>query len=214
MEKSIESIWKEGFLKSDALVAPRINDLYNRKSKNIVNRIKQMMSYNIIVIVLLSFVMLIWWYITDAVYTGVFIFLLFNSFALGLKLKMNRIKDIDTGLSTYQYLRSFHSWLKTTLLNNAGIMRFFYPLIFLAGIATIWFSGNNENKLQAAFLKHYPAASTIVGIPVIIVIAVVAVVLLITFFGGKIYKWDMKLVYGRVFKKLEEIIADIEQLKD
>ena len=28
MEKSIESIWKEGFLKSDALVAPKLNDLY------------------------------------------------------------------------------------------------------------------------------------------------------------------------------------------
>ena len=31
MEKSIESIWKQGFLNSDALVAPKLNNLYNQK---------------------------------------------------------------------------------------------------------------------------------------------------------------------------------------
>ena len=30
---TIESIWKEGFLKSDDLVAPRVNDIYNKKFK-------------------------------------------------------------------------------------------------------------------------------------------------------------------------------------
>jgi hypothetical protein len=32
-------------------------------------------------------------------------------------------------------------------------------------------------------------------------------------FGGSIYKWDVDLVYGRVFKKLDEIIADMEELR-
>jgi hypothetical protein len=32
-------------------------------------------------------------------------------------------------------------------------------------------------------------------------------------FGGKIYTWDVNLVYGRVFQKLDELIADIEELK-
>jgi hypothetical protein len=30
MEKSIETIWKEGFLKNDALIAPKINNLYTQ----------------------------------------------------------------------------------------------------------------------------------------------------------------------------------------
>jgi hypothetical protein len=41
-----------------------------------------------------------------------------------------------------------------------------------------------------------------------------AIAVLIYVFGGKIYKWDVNLVYGRVFKKLEELIADIEELKE
>jgi len=40
MEKSIETIWKEGFLESDALVAPKLNDLYNQKSIHIVDKFK------------------------------------------------------------------------------------------------------------------------------------------------------------------------------
>ena len=31
MTKSIETMWKEGFVKEEQLIAPKINDLYNRK---------------------------------------------------------------------------------------------------------------------------------------------------------------------------------------
>ena len=33
MEKTIEAVWKEGFVDDDALVAPKLNDLYNHKVK-------------------------------------------------------------------------------------------------------------------------------------------------------------------------------------
>lgn len=34
----IEATWREGFLNPDALVAPKVNDLYTRKSRHIVDR--------------------------------------------------------------------------------------------------------------------------------------------------------------------------------
>ena len=51
MEKSIESIWKEGFLKSDALVAPKLNDLYNQKSEHVVDKVNRLYTINLIVII-------------------------------------------------------------------------------------------------------------------------------------------------------------------
>lgn len=51
MEKSIETIWREGFLKSDALVAPKLNELYNQKSIHIVDKFKSMYRINLIAIV-------------------------------------------------------------------------------------------------------------------------------------------------------------------
>ena len=41
MGKSIETIWKEGFLKNDALLAPKLNNLYNQKSKHLIEKIKK-----------------------------------------------------------------------------------------------------------------------------------------------------------------------------
>jgi hypothetical protein len=59
MEKSIENIWKEGFLKSDALVAPKINNLYNQKSKHLTAKFERMFKINLIAIVVFSAVFII-----------------------------------------------------------------------------------------------------------------------------------------------------------
>jgi hypothetical protein len=37
---------------------------------------------------------------------------------------------------------------------------------------------------------------------------------LLAYFGGTIYEWDLNIVYGRVLKKLNEIIADMEELRN
>ena len=58
MEKSIETIWKEGFLKSDALVAPKVNDLYNQKSNHIIDKFKRMYEINLVAIVAFAFILL------------------------------------------------------------------------------------------------------------------------------------------------------------
>ena len=47
MEKSIETIWNKGFLDSDTLVVPKLNNLYNKKSKTITDKLKRMMKINI-----------------------------------------------------------------------------------------------------------------------------------------------------------------------
>jgi len=57
MEKSIENIWKEGFLKNDALVVPKINNLYDQKSIHIIDKFKRMFKINLIAIVFFAFAM-------------------------------------------------------------------------------------------------------------------------------------------------------------
>ena len=59
MEKSIETIWKEGFLNNDALLAPQVNNLYHKKSNHIVDKFKRMFKFNLIAILIGSFALLI-----------------------------------------------------------------------------------------------------------------------------------------------------------
>lgn len=52
MRKTIEAMWREEFLNQGSLVAPKVNDLYARKSRHIVDRIQRMQRINEIAIVI------------------------------------------------------------------------------------------------------------------------------------------------------------------
>ena len=70
MTKSIETIWKSGFVEEDALLAPQINNLYERKSIHTIDRFKRMFKINLIAIVIGSFVPLIWAWVSGIPITG------------------------------------------------------------------------------------------------------------------------------------------------
>ncbi len=82
MGRSIEAIWKKGFLDSDSLVAPKVNDLYNQKSKTIIDKFKRMMKVNIYVIMVFAFLNWCLYSVLGTRYTGVFILFLFMGVCL------------------------------------------------------------------------------------------------------------------------------------
>ena len=211
MEKSIENIWKEGFLKSDALVAPKINKLYNQKSIHIIDKFKRMMKVNIYVILVFAFLNLGLYAALGTPIAGIFIFsLLMGVCWISIK-RAKTMKNIDTNLSSYDYIKSFNSWLKMAISNNIKVMRFFYPLIFLAALMPIVHALKSGEVTNEAILNS--GFHLIYGIPTFMWIIALVIAVLFYVFGGKIYIWDVNLVYGSVFKKLDELIADIEELK-
>lgn len=206
MEKSIETIWKEGFLKRDALVAPKINNLYHKKSKHIIDKFKRMYKINLVALIVFSLATLVYYFFLGIPYLGAFIFLLFNVYVIVGKKQLNTLEKIDKNANCYQFLKSFDNWMKGVISYNARIARFFYPLIFLATFATLW-SANSIN------ITNDPDTYLVIGIPIFWMIGAILVACLMAFFGEQIYKWDFNLVYGRVLKKLDKIIADMEELR-
>ncbi len=211
MEKSIENIWKEGFLKSDVLVAPKINKLYNQKSIHIIDKFKRMMKVNIYVILVFAFLNLGLYAALGTPIAGGFIFLLLMGVCWISIKQAKTMKNIDTNLSSYDYVKSFNSWLKMAISNNIKVMRFFYPLIFLAALMPITHALKAREVTNEAILNS--GFHLVYGIPTFAWILALGFAVLIYVFGGRIYQWDLNLVYGRVFRKLEELIADIEELK-
>jgi hypothetical protein len=65
------------------------------------------------------------------------------------------------------------------------------------------------NKL----VLNYPGIDLIFGVPLFLIIGVVLMMALLSYFGARIYIWDLKVVYGGVLRKLNEIIADMEELR-
>jgi hypothetical protein len=217
MERSIENIWKEGFLKSDALVAPKVNNLYNQKSIHIIDRFKRMFKINLIAIVAFSFVFLIVSFFVGIPITGAIFFVTLSVLVFSNKKLLNDLEKIDLGVSSYQYLKAFNQWKNKQIAINKKMSRFLYPIIFISMILGFWFKDAEGmplgERLVGEILIGFPDIYLIYGIPLIGIIISLLILVLLVFFGGRIYKWDLNIVYGRVFKKLEELMTDIESLR-
>ena len=217
MEKSIENIWKEGFLKSDALVAPKINNLYNQKSIHIIDKFKRMFKINLIAIVVFSFVFLVVSFFVGIPLTGAIFFITLMVLVIINKRLLNGLEHIDKGVSSYQYLKAFNQWINEQVSVNKKISTFLYPIIFMSMIVGFWFKDAEGmplgKRLVNEILIGFPDVYLVYGIPLIGIVIVFLILGLLAFFGGRIYQWDLNLVYGRVFKKLKELMADIESLR-
>ncbi len=213
MEKSIETIWKEGFLESEALVVPKINDLYNRKSKQLIAKMKRMFKVNITAMVILSVILPLLHYFIDATWQGVAASIMLLTLAWYSKRQMKGIKSLNQGVNSYEYLKTFDQWLKNALSRNEKITRFSYPLSFLIALSTLWSAWNNQEELTTKIAQKFPDLTFIGNVPLVLLIVAGIGTLLMFYFSGNIYRWDIRLVYGRVLDKLEETISEMEKLR-
>jgi hypothetical protein len=62
-------------------------------------------------------------------------------------------------------------------------------------------------------VSKFPSSLLIYGFPILLVIPFIVIIGILAFFGGKIGKWDINLVYGRIIKRLEMLLSDMEELR-
>jgi hypothetical protein len=213
MEKSIETIWKEGFLNEKSLVAPKINDLYNQKSIHVVDKVKRMFRVNLIITITLAIVIPIGYYFLDVLWQGAAASVLILIIAWYGKWQMRNLKTLDQGATSLDYLKSFDRWLKDILSRSEKIARFYYTLCFLIAMSTMGSTWSKSEKLISETHRKFPDLLFIGNIPLVALILAGVATLLMFYFSDKIYRWDVRLMYGRVFDKLEETIAEMEKLK-
>jgi hypothetical protein len=213
MEHSIESIWKEGFLNEKSLVAPKINDLYNQKSKHVVDKVKRMFRVSLISNFILAIIIPIGYYFLGVIWQGAAASVLILLIAWYSKRQIESIKTLDQGATSFDYLKSFDRWLKDVFSRSEKIARFYYTLCFLIAMSTMGSVWNKSETLISEIRRKFPDLIFIGNIPLFVLIIVGVATLLMFYFSGRIYKWDVRLMYGRVFDKLEETIAEMEKLK-
>ena len=209
MEKSIETIWKDGFLKPDALVAPKLNKLYEQKSKHIIDKFKRMFKINLKAIVIGSIVVLAMSFMVGIPVMGVLLFFIANAIVLVNRKLQKGLSEIDLNVSSYQYIKNFDKWLKYQIAMNSKMARIYYPLIFLSVVLGFWFSPNLPNIFENPNQIYF-----IYGIPIFWALGVLFISALLSLLGGLIYKWDVNMIYGNIFRKLDDMIADMNELRD
>lgn len=217
MEKSIERIWKEGFIKNDALVAPKLNDLYNQKSIDIVEKFKRMYKLNRIGIIAFAIIIIPLSYATKMIYMGIPMSILFIAVTFVAQKFSKQLDNIDKNKSSYEYLSSFDKWVKDMIAVNSKLSTFMYPYIFIAMALGFWFIDIDGvllgDRFINGFVSEFPTTSIVNGFPILLLIPFFIVIGILAFFGGKIGKWDINLVYGGILNKLKVLLSDMEELR-
>lgn len=218
MEKSIETIWKDGFLKSDALLAPKLNNLYSQKSIDIVDKFRRMYKINRIAIVAFAFIILPISFLVKIPYMGIGMFVLFFVIVTIAQKFSKRLNTLDKTQNSYQYLISFDNWVKKMAATNTKLSRFLYPYVFIIMVAGFWFGSIGEdipgNKFVNFILLKFPDTYLVFGFPLILILGGFTIISLLAYFGGQIGDFDLKLGYGRILKKLDGILADMNELRN
>ena len=212
MAKSIEQIWKEGFVDEKALIAPLVNDLYNQKSKNVVDKLEHMFELNhkgVLIGAAVFFTVLTF---LGAPIFGLYVASLFVLLVFVGRLQLKQLQKIDKGMGSYQYLTEFNNWFEQSCRQYEHIYRIFYPLLFVSCVVRFGYS-ENGTKILEKVSEIQPGELIIWGVPWIIWVVVFVITTALTLGGAKIYRADVNIVYGRQMAKLREIIKDMETLR-
>lgn len=213
MEKSIESIWKEGFLDDQDLVAPKLNDLYNKKSQHIVDKFRRRFRFNLVFIAASSIVAFAGYASAGAYVVASLTFLSLNLLAVTSYRGAKKMKEIDQGLNSYEYLKAFDNQLKDLIANYTQMYRFMYPVFFVLMVSGIWFSNFRVREMERLSAKLPTLFYTVNGVPVYLLTGVIIITAILTYYGKRIYLFDLKLMYGRILRKLDTLIKDMEELR-
>ena len=213
MKKSIESTWKDGFLKEETLVAPKVNDLYNRKSNDIIDRFQRVFRIHTIAMIGFSLFVLVFYFFEGLPFVGLSSSVLLIILMVDGRKQLTALKNIDKNQNSYQYLRAFDTGLKTIVSDGARIGRVLYPGMFLFVMGNFLFLSPKTDETLVNIMND-PDTYLYHGVPILWVIGVAIITSLLSYFGKRIYVWDFKLVYGRVMKKLNRTLEDMEELID
>ncbi len=212
MDNSIENIWKEGFLQDDALVAPKLNDLYNQKSQHFVERFTRMYRNNRIAILIGASVILIASILLGSPISGAILFGMFMGLNYFSRQQAKVLEAIPKGRTSYQYLKEMHGSIERILQSYVSIYRWFYPTLLLVFFWGMWEVSIGDFSFKDSVLEALPDASLLFGIPVLPLTFVLAFCLAFGIFAEPLFRGDVRLVYGPVLDKLEELIGDMEGL--
>ena len=216
MEKSIENIWNQGFLDEGALIAPKINQLYEAKSINTIDKFKSMYHKNYWFIWILLLAHAIGGYVSTNVYFAMYMSALFVPILVLSKKQIRKMDALDLNESSYTYLDTFNNWLQKMINDFRLVYRFFYPLYF---IGLVWFlalndTGEDGDYISVAYrILQSDQVFKVAGIPVIWVSVILTLTGIVAYFSPKLFMFDIRLVYGRLMDRLDTTLKEMEDLR-
>ncbi|NQY05693.1 MAG: hypothetical protein HRT68_05665 [Flavobacteriaceae bacterium] len=205
MEKSIENIWKKGFELDQDLTAPKVSNLYNNKSQQLVDKLSRaLITETKVFLPIAGAVMILNPLIGNSTWSGIPASLWCVAWYFIAKKQVKKITDMDRELSCLTFLKSFQEKVLDIFKTYEKILISGTPLFLLPVMIYTYY--NNIDKTMGEILGIDPSfdASKLwlfASLPIMSLIAYM------------VFKLSVKIGYGKTFRKLRELIQDIEAMK-
>jgi hypothetical protein len=212
MSKSIETIWKEGFIDDDSVIIPKVTDLYNKKSQNLVDKFHRMFDINRKAILASAAVILVIMPLIGLPFLGLIIAIMLAFLVYIGNDGYKKLERLDKSSSSYAYLKTFSEW-RTDMLELYGkTYTYFYPVLFMVLAVRYRFSDDAQSIINLVSTE-LPGTLMILAIPWFFWAGFLFITGLLFYYGRTLYKVDVDIVYGPSFKKLDQLIAEMEELR-
>ena len=201
MDKSIEEIWSEGFQDEKYLIPPVINDLYNKKSILTVDKLQSVSKKDNWSIIPLSIIILIFFIIKSKLLFGLYISALMLSLFFLNRKKLKFLYTINTSQSCFQYLGKLQEMIKNNVKSTTRLLGIGLPFFGYLGLCIFIFESNMENFILETYSSKQLLIKSIIILMSLSVIGIIS------------FRLANYLVYGRLIKKIDEMIDELNLLK-
>ena len=201
MDKSIEEIWSEGFQDEKYLIPPVINDLYNKKSILTVDKLQSVSKKDNWSIIPLSIIILIFFIIKSKLLFGLYISALMLSLFFLNRKKLKFLYTINTSQSCFQYLGKLQEMIKNNVKSTTRLLGIGLPFFGYLGLCIFVFESNMENFILETYSSKQLLIKSIIILMSLSVIGIIS------------FRLANYLVYGRLIKKIDEMIDELNLLK-
>ena len=147
MEESIEKIWNDAFINEQSLIAPKINDLYNQKSKTVINKIKRTYEIDNKGLIPMAIILAIVMSLFSEAIIGIYSSLLIVALYLFNKKLLNQFNTIDVKSDNLTYLKNYRKIISSITSSTKKLFVFAIPMAVLS-IFLIAFSIKDKSFLS------------------------------------------------------------------
>ena len=202
MDKSIEEIWSDGIQDEKFLIPPVIGDLHNKKSILTVDKLKSVSKKDNWSIIPLSIIALIFFMIKSKLLFGLYISTLMLSLFFLNRKKLKFLNTINTSQSCIQYLGKLQKMIKNNMKFTTCLLGIGLPFFGYVGLCIFIFESNTENII----LETYSSKQ--------LLIKSIIILMSLSVIGITSFRLSNYLVYGRLIKKIDEMIDELNLLKE
>ncbi|WP_299121901.1 hypothetical protein [uncultured Tenacibaculum sp.] len=204
MEKSIEKIWTEAFINEQSLIAPKINNLYNQKSKSIINKIKRTYEIDNKGLIPMAIIVVIGMTLLSEVIIGLYAaFLILCLYFFNSNL-LKKFKDIDVKSDNLSYLKQYRYIISIIMKSTKKLFVFAIP----AAVLSIFILAYNlkEKSFLSKFISSDTSLLKMISVGFLIAVCVSVI-------GFVVYNISTKILYATQISKLDDLIKEMDQLK-